>query len=71
MKIRLFGSQIEPACQYCEYSFRHGAHKAFSCRIRGAVTPFSHCRKFKYAPLKRIPRHSAPLPQYSKEEFEL
>lgn len=71
MKIKLFGERIDPACQYCEYGKLDRSQQMVLCKKRGSVSPYSSCRKFKYAPLNRIPRHSAPLPQYSKEDFML
>lgn len=71
MKKQLFGSQIEPACEYC-----HKGHKTMDgqmvlCKSKGVVAPYYSCRKFDYDPLKRIPLRPQPLPEYSQEDFKL
>lgn len=71
MKNKLFGERISPACQYCEHVLSARGQQMPICKKYGTVAPLFSCRKFRYAPLKRIPRRSEPLPQYSKEEFEL
>ena len=71
MKIKLFGERIDPACQYCEYGKMTKDYQMVVCKKNGAVAPYFHCNAFRYAPLKRIPRRGAPLPQYTKDDFKL
>lgn len=71
MKQKLFGKNIEPACQYCEHGTDTKGRQKISCEKYGIVDPFHNCKYFLYAPLKRIPRQAPPLPQYNKEDFEL
>ena len=55
MASKLFGKNIEPACAYCAHGFWASDHKMILCEKKGVVAPFYHCRKFVYAPLKRVP----------------
>ncbi|WMJ23523.1 hypothetical protein RBG61_02295 [Paludicola sp. MB14-C6] len=71
MKTALFGKHIEPACQYCENGKLTKDNQMVLCMKHGAKQPYSNCRSFIYAPLKRIPKKSAPLPKYNKKDFEL
>lgn len=71
MKIKLFGNTIEPACLYCEFGSYNRKTQTVQCRRHGEVPPHSSCRSYRYAPLKRIPRRAADLPQYSQKDFEL
>lgn len=70
-KLLLFGGNIEPACQYCEHGCAAGKPSVILCLEKGEVAPYFSCKHFLYAPLKRIPRRAAPLPQYSKDDFTL
>ncbi len=71
VKIKLFGTRIEPACQYCEYGKFSRDMQMVHCTKRGTVAPYFSCRSYRYAPLRRIPKREAPLPQYSHKDFEL
>ena len=70
-KLDLFGGRIDPACQYCEYGRMTKDLQMVVCKKNGAVAPYFSCKNFQYSPLKRIPRRTAPLPRYSKEDFKL
>ena len=71
-KKKLFGSHIEPACAYCEHGDYTSDHKSILCVKRGIVAPSYSCRKYLYAPLKRIPKGVNPqLPTFSAEDFSL
>ena len=68
---KLFGGRIEPACEYCELGNRQETGDMILCAQRGVVAPYYSCRKFVYAPLKRIPSRPRALPQYSPDDFQL
>ena len=70
-KTKLFGNNIEPACEYCEKGSSAGNGQMILCPFKGVVAPYFQCRRFVYAPLKRIPKRTAPLPQYSPDDFNL
>ena len=68
MKKQLFGTEIVPSCIYCEHSKSEGnsqycdAHKTLKN---------GKCRKFKYNPIMREPKGTAPLKTFNKEDFTL
>ena len=69
--MKLFGKNVEPACEYCEVGWPDQNGQMIFCPKNVVVSPYSACRKFKYAPLKRRPRGTPLLPQYRREDFEL
>lgn len=72
MKLKFFGQNIEPACEYCEYGRLSGNRTTVLCEKKGVVALDFHCRKFRYDPLKRIP-HAPKLQEntYSEKDFQL
>lgn len=68
----LFRKKIEPACAYCRKGTPLDEGRVL-CLKKGTVDALSHCRGFRYDPLKRVP--SAPaVPDFSKfkdEDFSL
>lgn len=71
MRKKLFGNNISPACEYCEFGIPSSDAKMVLCSKKGVVSPFYSCNKFIYMPTKRIPRRRPNLPSYSKEDFEI
>ena len=69
--MKLFGNTIEPACGYCEYGKISADDQMVLCEKYGPVAPFYSCRKYVYAPLKRIPGKNKVLPQYDPNDFSL
>lgn len=70
--LSLFQKKIEPRCTYCV----HGhplTEEQVMCPKRGVMSPGSHCRSFKYDPLKRVPPRPAKLncSGLSDEDFHL
>ena len=61
----LFQHKIDPRCVYCANG-RPLNKEQIVCPKKGVMGSDSHCRKFIYDPLRRIP----PRPQ-STPEFEL
>ncbi len=68
---KLFSSEIPPACEYCKYGFLTRDGKAVLCEKKGVCKPYSSCYRYRYAPLKRVPKRMPALPQYDKSDFEL
>lgn len=50
----LFQKKIEPRCVYCARS-RALSEDQVVCDKKGVMSAGSHCRAFKYDPLKRVP----------------
>lgn len=69
--LSLFRVDMDPACGICENSSPSDEGGLHCQKCRRSVTDYEHCKKFLYAPLKRVPRSTPPLPQYSKEDFML
>lgn len=70
-KPKLFKTDIEPSCSYCEFGTLSQDKAAILCSKCGIVTPDYSCRKFVYDPLCRAPKMRPPLMQFDKSDFEL
>ncbi len=72
MAKKLFGSDIEPKCEYCAKCVLTADKKTALCERKGFTAPDGSCRKFEYDPLKRTPRaKQPPLPEFKDEDFSL
>lgn len=71
MKYKLFGSRIEPACEYCDKGKATKDKQMILCPKHGAVYPYYSCRSFTYSPLLRIPKPLLKLKKYSDDDFKL
>ena len=69
--MKLYGKNIDSACEYCRYGKLSSEKDVVLCVKKGIVSVGFSCSKFKYDPLKRIPKRRPPMPQYSPEDFEL
>ena len=56
----LFQKKIEPRCAYCAHGRTLGEDQII-CPKKGVMAAGSHCRGFKYDPLKRVPPRPAKL----------
>ena len=70
--MNLFQKKIEPRCIYCVRGRALGEDQVI-CPKKGVMSGGSHCRAFKYDPLKRTPPRPAKLmgPALSDEDFRL
>lgn len=59
---RLFQNKIEPRCAYCAHG-RALTDQQIACPKKGVMSAASHCRAFRYDPLRRTP------PRPAKAEF--
>lgn len=68
----LFRKRIPRSCQYCVHSAALDKDSLL-CTKRGIVSVDYQCRKFRYAPCKRIPvKVKAPnFAQYDQDDFSL
>lgn len=71
MKQSLLNNKLPPACIYCAIGKVSCDGKSVLCTKKGVMMPDSHCRAFRYDPLKRVPKEKAQLPEYSAEEFSI
>ena len=68
----LFQKKIEPRCAYCANGRLMGEDRIV-CPKKGVMDAASHCRKFVYDPLRRIPPRpmTAPCAVPQDEDFTL
>ena len=72
MGLNIFNKNIEPQCAFCEHGTPIGDSNTVLCRkVGGVMHSFSKCKKFKYDPLKREPKHIKLLSDFSKEDFSI
>ena len=68
----LFQKNIDPRCSYCVRSRPLDADQVV-CDKKGVMSGASHCRAFRYDPLKRVPPPPV-APDFSRlkdEDFTL
>ena len=70
--MNLFQKKIEPRCTYCVHGRAMGEDQVV-CPKKGVMAAGSHCRSFKYDPLKRVPPRPAKFSGggLSGDDFEL
>lgn len=68
-KLPLFGSGIEPRCEYCAHNLCPPGPPV--CRFGLDTEDAEDCRRFGYDPLLRKPKVQPPLPEFDPEEFKL
>ena len=72
MFFKLYGQNITPSCEICEYVSQR-PDNTLSCQYKGAVQKGDKCRKFKYDPCKRIPlkMNTTDFTKYDKDDYTL
>lgn len=66
----LFGTEIEPNCNYCTYN--SGNDEDIVCSKNNSANEQSAaCPEFEYDPLKRTPSSAPPLKSHDPDEFKL
>ena len=70
MKLKFFGRDIPPSCDYCEYSY-FTKDTQLGCVKKKALPTARRCVRFIYAPQKRSPRKKLVLPKFTAEDFKL
>lgn len=72
MKFRFFGKDIEPACEYCALGKLTSDGKNVLCKKKGVTALYYKCRRFRYDPLKRVPKKPPQkVSEYEQKDFEL
>ena len=68
----LFRKRIPRSCQYCAFSAELNKDQML-CTKQGVVSAYFQCRKFRYAPCKRIPIKARALDfkKYEEDDFTL
>lgn len=68
-KSKYFNNEIPPACEYCEHGKDAGDYEMVLCRMRGVVSPYYKCKKFKYSPIRRKPKVMPTLGAKTLSDF--
>ena len=71
LRQKLFGNGVEPTCGYCCFGSFASDGAAILCEKKGVVSPYYSCRKFRYDPLKRVPKRFPELQPHDPSEFIL
>lgn len=68
----LFRKKIERSCSHCAYGVKLDDDTVL-CSKKGVRSILGKCCRFKYDPIKRIPKKPRPLDfdKYSAEDFKL
>lgn len=63
----------EPRCGYCLHGKLSADGNSVLCPKKGVMDKDSFCKKFRYDPLKRVPKIANPAAgfDFSPEDFEL
>lgn len=62
---------VIPACGVCAHGIISADNECVLCVRTGVRSLDSHCKSFKYDPLKRIPRRRPGKGEFSPEDFKL
>ena len=65
----LFSKKISQSCEYCHIGEKCLDDETILCTNSGVVDPSYHCKKFKYDPLKRVPKINPHSHDFKKEDF--
>lgn len=71
MGVKYFNKEIAPACAYCKRGRKCPGSDRILCKKNGVMEAADACRRFRYDPLKRVPRRPQRLPVYKPEDFTL
>lgn len=70
-KKKLFGNRSDPRCETCARGKLTSDGSSVLCCFGGAL-PLSHsCRRYRYDPLRRVPKRRPLLDEYSAADFAL
>ena len=63
----LFRKNISPSCEYCSTGVL--VNNKILCIKYGVTNSKNNCKKFKYDPLKRIPKKPKKISQFNEKDF--
>lgn len=66
----LFNKNISPSCKYC-YLGKKITQNLIGCVKYGITNSENCCKKFRYDPLKRVPKKPKPVLSFNKKDFML
>ena len=71
MKKKVLGKNIDPKCQYCQIGTLAANGESVICPKKGVLSKNESCGKFRYDPLKRVPRETPEILSFSESDFTL
>ena len=71
MATNLFSNNNDKKCALCASATIIEIDGRIICPNRGFVNSDDCCQKYRYDPLKRIPKKKPILPTYNEEDFKL
>ena len=67
----MFDKTLQKKCEYCLFGTPLGNDGEIICKYKGIVNSDDLCRKYKYDPLKRMPRQPKISENYTPDDFKL
>lgn len=67
----VYNKDLPRSCQYCVNGNVSDFSNEVLCKKRGVTNAFDSCRKYKYDPLKRMPKKTLISDNYKPEDFSL
>ena len=71
MKRKVLGRNVDPKCVYCRFGTPAPDGETVLCPKRGVLDGNDSCNKFRYDPLKRVPREAPEILAFSESDFTL
>ncbi len=68
---KMFNKDIIKKCAHCLHSTPLANSGEMACKIKGIVFDYDLCRKYKYDPLKRVPKTTKLADNYVPDNFIL
>ncbi len=65
----MFKKNMPPSCAYCAVGVL--VNDKILCVKYGITNSKNNCKKFKYDPLKRIPKTSKKILHFDEEDFKI
>ena len=66
-----FNKKIAPSCEYCHMGKKCLNDDTILCLKHGVVESSYYCNKFRYNPLKRIPKVCNYSTKFKKDDFTI
>jgi len=71
MKKKLIGENVEPKCEYCQFGAAAPDGLTVLCPKTGVSDKDASCKKYRYDPLKRVPRPAPEMLSFTADDFSL
>ncbi|MGN0172822.1 MAG: hypothetical protein ACI39F_00125 [Acutalibacteraceae bacterium] len=71
MAKKLYGKGILPSCSYCSKGKETADKVNILCPKKGIVNADFSCRRFKYDPLRRVPKIPPELEKFTAADFSI